>query len=335
MKDMRRWLSVLCVVAGIAQGAEKVAPSQFYVVSASFSDYGPAFYYRVIEVWPDGPNSHVRYSRISTVNAYCPRMVIRSAEATLHNVSPGKLTKASNPCVVKPGALGELLKKYSRRAALFEGASLGIVAQCDASSVVLGLPTAQELDMKRLRSGHPEIARLLDLSSKAFQAAFGPKDILLGPAEADDLVLQLAGARFAPELVSGKYDAGLAAAMSSYAGKAPSFRELLAGYRGPVSADEANMGYVPQLVDAEAYHFTQFTPPKYPPLGMQARIEGAVRLQLSVEPSTGEVFNVEALSGNRVLKPSAIEAARKWRFAPNSGVASTINLTLDYALRCR
>lgn len=121
---MWRWLPILCMIAGVDRGAEKLEPSQFYIVSASSSDYAPQDYYRVIEVSPDGPDTHVRYTRISTVNIYCPRTVIRTAEAVLHNVSPAKLSRGINPCAVKPGELEKPLKKYSRQIAVFGGCPL-------------------------------------------------------------------------------------------------------------------------------------------------------------------------------------------------------------------
>ena len=116
--------------------------------------------------------------------------------------------------------------------------------------------------------------------------------------------------------------------------KSPSFRSLLRGYRGPISAAEAKASYVPQLLDAQAYRFSQFVPPKYPPLALQARIYGNVELQLNVQDATGEVNDVMALSGHPLLKPSAIDAVRQWRFVPNSVPAETLRITLEYALRC-
>lgn len=110
MNEMRWRLLITGILAAIAQGAEIAAPSQFYIVSRLFSDYGPASYYRVIEVKPDGPDSLVRYSRVARVNLYCPRVIVQSAEARLRNTSPGELVKASNPCAVKQDDLNAAQK---------------------------------------------------------------------------------------------------------------------------------------------------------------------------------------------------------------------------------
>jgi hypothetical protein len=113
-------------------------------------------------------------------------------------------------------------------------------------------------------------------------------------------VLQRFGEKLVPELISGEYDAGLAAAVQGNVGsrKAPKFRDLLAGYRGPVNAEEAKIGYVPRLLDGGTYQFSHFVEPKYPPLAMQAQIQGRVELHLTSDPDTGQVLNVEAVFGH-------------------------------------
>lgn len=332
-----RWrLLITVTMAVIAQGAEVAAPSQLYIVSAFFSDNGPAFYYRVIEVKPDGPDSLVRYSRVAAVNLYCPRIIVQSAEGRVRNTSPGELVKASNPCVVKPDALNATLKKYSRTESVFEAISFGIVAQCGSSSVALGLPISQEVDLKLLQRAHPKLARLWDLASAITNPVFGSKDIFHDRTESDDLILQRAGEKLVSELISGRYDVGLTAAVNGNVGtwQSASFRSLLGSYRGPVGATEASVSYVPQLLNAQAYQFSRFVTPKYPPLAMQARIQGKVELQLTLEPATGEVLDALAISGHPLLKPSAIDAAKQWRFKPKSIDSGTLSLTLDFALRC-
>jgi len=66
-----------------------------------------------------------------------------------------------------------------------------------------------------------------------------------------------------------------------------------------------------------------------------ARIEGEVGLQLTVDDATGEVSDVVAVSGNRLLQDNAVNAAKHWRFKPGSTASGKINATLDYSLRCR
>jgi hypothetical protein len=79
---------VLLAVAAIAASAHAVGPSRFFIVSESFSDNGPAFYYRIVDVQPDGPGSLVRYIRVAPDNVYCPRMIIQAAESRVLDKSP-------------------------------------------------------------------------------------------------------------------------------------------------------------------------------------------------------------------------------------------------------
>jgi hypothetical protein len=112
-----RWrLFITAILALAAQGA------QLYIVSESLSDDRAWFYYRSVDVRPDGP-----------------------AARRVRNASPGELVEANNPCAVKPGALQTVLKKYPTAESVFGAISFGIVAQCGSSSIVLGLP----MDAKR------------------------------------------------------------------------------------------------------------------------------------------------------------------------------------------
>lgn len=321
----------------MAQGANVPLPSRLYIVSEFFSDDGPSLYYRVTEVVPDGRDTIVRYTRIANSNIFCPRRIVQSAEARLRNRFPADLIKGNNPCAVKSEDLSRAVKQYPRLEGTFETISFGIVAQCGPSSVVLGVPISQSVDLRRLRRNEPKMARLWYLVSDIDDPVFGSKDIFHDRTEADEAALQLAGQRIAPELASGKYDAGLAAAAGGTLGdgKSPTFRGLLRTYHGPVSAEEAKAGYVPELLNAESYRFSNFVTPEYPRIAMAARIQGKVELRLTVERSTGEVKAVEAVEGNRLLQPSAIAAAKLWRFEPQSTGTEALGVTLDYGLHCQ
>ncbi len=57
------------------------------------------------------------------------------------------------------------------------------------------------------------------------------------------------------------------------------------------------------------------TRPAYPPLALQARIQGTVVLQ-AVIARDGTVQNLRVVSGNPMLVGAALEAARLWRYKP-------------------
>ena len=333
---MFRPVTTAVLIAIAASGAVVDGPSYFYAVSVSFSDNGAQFYYRILDATQDGPDTVVRYIRIAPTNVYCPRMMVQAAETRIRNQSPAKLVAGNNPCAVKPEALRASLDRYRRADGVFEAISFGIVARCGQSSVTLDLPISQQVDLTKLSKVHPEIARLWDLTSTVTVRAFGEIDVFHDRRDEEDAALQNAGEKMVPDLISGRYDSGLAVAVKGNVGtwKSPSFRSLLRDYHGPISAADAKASYVPQLLDSQSYRFTQFVPPKFPPLALMARIHGNVEVQLNVEPATGEVKDVTVLSGHPLLKPSAIDVVKQWRFVPNSVPTDTLRITLEYALRC-
>jgi protein TonB len=56
-------------------------------------------------------------------------------------------------------------------------------------------------------------------------------------------------------------------------------------------------------------------PPTYPPLARQARISGNVVLQAQIS-KTGDIINLQLLSGHPMLAPAAIEAVKQWKYKP-------------------
>ncbi|QOY85069.1 hypothetical protein [Paludibaculum fermentans] len=229
------------------------------MVSASFSDHGLQFYYRVVEVRQDSPDSVIRYLRVAPNNVYCPRMIVQAAEARVAGKTPAQLAGRSNPCAVDPLKFRAALRKPQEINSVFEAISYGIVANCGGSSVSLSLPIEQEVDRKQLKSTHPDMARLWDLSSKIANPVFDNKDLFHDRSEPEDLALQKAGERLRPELISGRYDNGLMEARNGNADAARqhSFRDPLSGYKGPIPAS-ASKGYEdPKLENTDAYHFVK------------------------------------------------------------------------------
>lgn len=83
---------------------------------------------------------------------------------------------------------------------------------------------------------------------------------------------------------------------------------------------------------------TRIESPSYPPLANQARIEGVVRLRLTLG-QTGNVLSATVLSGNPVLARAAQINVLGWRFAwPCSGSdlqapASVVDFTYEFQLK--
>jgi TonB family protein len=329
-------LCLIVAAMSLMDAAEAPAPSQLYVVSVFFSDNGALLYYRLTEVRPEGTGSLVRYIRVAPVNTMCARrMIVQAAEVRTPNASPAQLVRNNNPCAMKPSAFRSTLKKYARRSGIFEANSFGLAGQCGTSSTVFELPDFSFVDVDRLRQAHPEMARLWDLDSQIIERAFGAQDIFHNRSEEDDLALQRAGQERVPDLTSGRYDAGLKAALKGIGVTDTfGFREVLSDYRGPISLKALDEKFVPRVVDAQSYNFKQYVAPIYPPLAKQARVEGRVELQLKVEPSTGEIRDTKALSGHQLLVPSALAAVKRWRFDPGSVASGDVTLALEYSLNC-
>jgi TonB family protein len=54
--------------------------------------------------------------------------------------------------------------------------------------------------------------------------------------------------------------------------------------------------------------------PVYPPLARQARVQGTVVLQIVISKS-GDVQNLQLVSGHPILAPAAIEAVKQWKYS--------------------
>jgi TonB family protein len=322
---MRR-LVLLAVIATLAHAVE---PSRFYIISESFSDFGPAYYYRILDVQPQGNGSLIRYIRIAPGSVYCQRRIIQAVDTHVPDRAPAQLVGTNNPCDVKPARLQTVIRKYTRRAGTFETISFGIVATCSGKTVGLALPISDTLKFEEVKSREPALAHLWDLASEVEKSVFGPKDLFHDRNETDDLTFQRAGQQLVPDVISGQYDIGLALAAR---GKL-TFESLLFGYDGPIPLSEADRKYG-TLLDRSSYRFEQFVEPVYPPLAKMARIGGNVALQLTVNPATGAVEAVSATGGHALLKPSALDAAKKWRFEPGSVPSGQVAATIDFSLGC-
>ena len=78
------------------------------------------------------------------------------------------------------------------------------------------------------------------------------------------------------------------------------------------------------------------TPPVYPPLARQARIQGGVVLHAIIDRE-GKVAQLEVVSGHPLLVQSALDAVKQWRYKPTQlngepvEVDTTIQVTFTMA----
>ena len=55
--------------------------------------------------------------------------------------------------------------------------------------------------------------------------------------------------------------------------------------------------------------------PTYPQLARQARIQGTVVLQAEIS-KTGDIINLQVVSGHPMLAPAALDAVKQWKYKP-------------------
>jgi TonB family protein len=71
--------------------------------------------------------------------------------------------------------------------------------------------------------------------------------------------------------------------------------------------------------------------PVYPPLAEQARVEGTVKVGITVD-ETGAVAKATGMSGQPMLLAAALENVKTWRFAPIKGKSSVFVITYEFRI---
>ena len=98
----------------------------------------------------------------------------------------------------------------------------------------------------------------------------------------------------------------------------------LGGVIGGILSHTSSTAAVPKLVAPKRARISQGVtaglllrkiPPKYPPLAIQARIQGEVLLRAIISKE-GVIEELEVVSGHPLLAPAALDAVRDWRYRP-------------------
>jgi TonB family protein len=108
-----------------------------------------------------------------------------------------------------------------------------------------------------------------------------------------------AGEGVLPDLLAGRYDAWLTREMRERL-KAPLARRDAAAFRVSVK-------------DPERLGLLQHGVPEYPPLAIERRIFGTVRLEVEANPDDGRVRDVRVLAAYPLFRDSVVAAVRGWR----------------------
>jgi len=98
----------------------------------------------------------------------------------------------------------------------------------------------------------------------------------------------------------------------------------LGGVIGGIVSTTSSLSAVPKLAPPQRIRISQGVTkgllihriePAYPPLARAARVQGEVMLS-AVISTTGDIQNLQLISGHPMLVPAAIAAVRQWRYKP-------------------
>jgi TonB family protein len=89
----------------------------------------------------------------------------------------------------------------------------------------------------------------------------------------------------------------------------------VSSFTNPLSAQVHPEGRVRVSDAVESGLLVSKVNPDYPPLARQARIQGVVILKALIG-KTGDVENLELVSGHPMLAPAAIRAVKQWKYKP-------------------
>lgn len=330
--------SILCLAVLLAAppaGAQPPSELQsFYAVQRLWTGHD------IVSVEAVGQDVRVRAIRVASADEECPHVVVVRAiertfpHTTVQAMAGVRVCALSNRRITRAMARAPDRYQYVD----FIGSADFVVATCGAKEKFFAFiqpPNVSETTLRRLA---PDVADTWNLGDRlrglVTTLSGGSLDEATEAVRAEQEALGMA---LLPELVSGKYNAALPdRCWDATVGKAtPCVPNYLAwqlrGYTGP----PAHRGPLPlELVGRESLGLITYVPPVMPKIAISARVFGDVRLRLAVDRETGLVTNAEAVSGSPLHVPSALTAARAWRFDPKTAPADPIEVTLRFEVRC-
>jgi TonB family protein len=110
----------------------------------------------------------------------------------------------------------------------------------------------------------------------------------------------------------------------------PALFLLLACWASPAPAQEAAPAPLQVSSSVMGSFLIKRVAPVYPPLARQARVQGTVVLTALLS-KTGDVKDVQLISGHPMLAPAAIEAVKQWKYQPYllNGEAAEVETTIQ------
>jgi TonB family protein len=84
------------------------------------------------------------------------------------------------------------------------------------------------------------------------------------------------------------------------------------------------------LLHADTRKAVKTLPPVYPSIAAKMRIEGTVKLDITIDPD-GSVSDIKVVSGHQLLAPAAVEAVKKWHYETAES-KSTLSVNVEFNL---
>ncbi len=188
-----------------------------------------------------------------------------------------------------------------------------------AVSLLLLLPLTYTEGMPQLRSMYALVAPVASVESPPVSQRARPAATSTSEMLGDTLLLP---PRIPPN-VSGIDDQGtppppgmaLGPGVPYGLGTTRSANPLLSSILNAIAAPPPRATAPPRVSRIMEGNLVHRVQPQYPPLAIQARIQGPVVLR-AVISKEGAIENLQVVSGHPMLVPAAIEAVRQWRYRP-------------------
>jgi len=324
-----RWISIFAVLIfslpalGRDKPRESQPINQFKIGRRTFFDFGPPFdFYEIYLIRTDGQSSAVERITLTPHGGSCMVPAKFERTAALVREPIVSLLEGKNPCAIPEKELRREMKRC-KKCLVFSGAVTTMEVQCGPQDRVIR-SLVLDKDWFDSAPGTPQnTSRTMRLLSR-LDDALG-SNVMDRPAFSSFLTAseQTAPAPIDSETLSdissGKYDA-----LFQGAPEKPS--DIYLAARRAIPTPDIK-------VEIESPARPEIRPaPIYPPLARLAHIEGKVVLRFRID-SDGNVANLTTVSGHPMLRGSAENAVKSWKFR-REDADHDVDVTVDFIANC-
>jgi hypothetical protein len=314
-----RWALVLVGLAvALPPRVEPPALESFYVARHFFSDNLSDSHDQILEVVSQGPDVRVRLIWLGRAHPVCGGLLVQAAERVLSRTTVQDVA-GRNLCALDDTIVEAALQKAQQSGAtMWESANALVGITCAGRYRSFEFPYDVRVNWKALRRRNPAVAAAGNLYYRVRERAFGKTFDFYTQDAGEKSRLEALGTAIVPDLRSRyEFDAPTAAALARYSGR-PTTRLLPA-----------------ELLERDSLTFETYVPAEFPASALSAHIFGDVHLRLTVDRETGAVTHVEETGrALPVDNAAAIDAARRWKFVPQSLTGDRVDVTLRFQPRC-